>query len=771
MSFKVTARTILQLGAELISSDAIAFYELVKNSFDARSKKVTIRVVIRLSRATIEDYLKKLNDVDFKVDKKILEEFKADILSKIDAEARNADEARLELTEINDRKGLIHFLRNVNYIEVEDFGEGMSLTDLEDIYLTIGTRYRKEQKAQESNSNRPILGEKGLGRLSVMRLGDGVIIETTKSGERNFNVIEIDWTVFSHDSDALLHTVKLAPKLGERKEDRDFQGTRIRITDLRSPWFKKTLEDIAKDELAKFIDPFGTRNRDFIKLWFNKEPVVVPGFDNSVFEQAQAFAKATLEFDRGDNPVFHGEVEDRFYKRKNAFSLSGTHLASVLKLTDLKNELLSLGPFEVSLHWFNRKVLRESGHPDAKYYEDLVKMWGGGLMLYRDGFRINPYGGPDDDWLNLDKKALARQGYKMNRAQIIGKVDVTSKRNPKLVDQTNREGLRDNREKNLLILLLQHFIWDEVTAFTDDVKKQVESSKAALSLKQLEKRIEQGQADVKMAITALRKKYPNINNEDKILDKIEGVLDESRELFRRAKASADVLQDRLKTTITLAGLGLMVDAIAHELNRSTGHALRTIDSMDAMQLPAGAKEQINTLRLQLKTLRTRLKVIDPLGPSGRQQKTTVDLIAIVEDVIKGHQAQFKRHRIRCEFEHGASEWRINAVPGMIVQVLENLISNSVYWIKQEQNLSQLKDATITIKLDRKAGTIKFSDNGPGIPRERKDDVFRAFFTTKPPAEGKGLGLYISKEIAKYHGASFHLEDNGKNTLNTFVLTI
>src|SRR4051794_40918782 len=48
MPFRVTARTILQLGAELISSDAVAFYELIKNAFDAGSKRVTVRVNERL---------------------------------------------------------------------------------------------------------------------------------------------------------------------------------------------------------------------------------------------------------------------------------------------------------------------------------------------------------------------------------------------------------------------------------------------------------------------------------------------------------------------------------------------------------------------------------------------------------------------------------------------------------------------------------------------------------------------------------------------------
>jgi hypothetical protein len=52
--FRVTARTVLQLGAELISSDAVAFYELINNSFDAGSPKVTIRVVVRVPHEALK---------------------------------------------------------------------------------------------------------------------------------------------------------------------------------------------------------------------------------------------------------------------------------------------------------------------------------------------------------------------------------------------------------------------------------------------------------------------------------------------------------------------------------------------------------------------------------------------------------------------------------------------------------------------------------------------------------------------------------------------
>ena len=73
--------------------------------------------------------------------------------------------------------------------------------------------------------------------------------------------------------------------------------------------------------------------------------------------------------------------------------------------------------------------------------------------------------------------------------------------------------------------------------------------------------------------------------------------------------------------------------------------------------------------------------------------------------------------------------------------------------------------------NRKNESILYSDNGPGIPKEKKEDIFRPFFSTKPPGDGKGLGLYISRENAKYNNAVLSLLDENKNNLNTFILSL
>jgi signal transduction histidine kinase len=112
------------------------------------------------------------------------------------------------------------------------------------------------------------------------------------------------------------------------------------------------------------------------------------------------------------------------------------------------------------------------------------------------------------------------------------------------------------------------------------------------------------------------------------------------------------------------------------------------------------------------------------------------------------------------------------VKGMIVQILENLLSNSVYWLKQQRKLDRSFFPKIMVTIDKRSKTISLTDNGPGVPPSRKEEIFQPFVTTKPPGEGKGLGLYISREIAKYNKAALVLSDERtihKNRLNTFIL--
>ncbi len=783
MSFRVTARTILQLGAELISTDAVAFYELIKNAFDAGSPRVEINMVSRIPHDSILVLREMLAGAEKEKDSaralasSSVESIREMIIAEITTGAPKARQLALEIGECTTLDDFEALLNEANYIDIVDTGEGMSLSDLTDVYLTIGTRSRLEQREQHKTSTkgRPILGEKGLGRLSTMRLGNRLKVITSRSGEIRWNVLDIDWNMFSHASDKLIEEIPVIPHHGEGKDDPTLSGTTIHISGLESGWSQDKLEQIARDEFSRLTDPFTPRSRYPITLRFNANIIPIISLDKLLFQYAHAAVNAELRFDVGDKPHLVGSVDYRYRSREKTFELDEVALVSITKSPPLV--IKHLGPFKMSLYWFNRRLLTASaGVPDSPRVRSLVEQWAGGLMVYRDGFRVHPYGSPEDDWLSLDRRALASQGYKVNRRQVIGKVDISSRSNPQLVDQTNREGLRDNEDKVVLVRLLQHILLAEFRTFLDSVDAEVRA-RDILSFDEVEERLVTQEKQIDHNLHALIRKHPDVANDKEIVDAIEDAAGNIRKLMQEATRLADEYEKGRTQLVHLAGLGLMVEIISHELNRATSHTLATLESSKRVDLPPDVLSLFETLKEQLKTIEKRIRVLDPLSTSGRQVKERFDLIGWVRDILLSHEAQFERHNIKCELRvepKSATSLTIRVVKGMIVQILENLISNSVYWLKQKGRLDRSFKPEISVVIDTALKEITFTDNGPGISPARRDEVFQPFVTTKPPGEGKGLGLYISREIANYNGASLYLSNERtlhQGSLNTFVFAL
>jgi signal transduction histidine kinase len=414
-------------------------------------------------------------------------------------------------------------------------------------------------------------------------------------------------------------------------------------------------------------------------------------------------------------------------------------------------------------YWYNRRILDEiTGIGDREQVRDLVRAWSGGLMLFRDGFRVHPYGGPNDDWLDLDRISLSGRAFKVNRAQLIGKVDISSEANPRLIDQTNREGLRDNPEKAVLKTLLLHILIDQLRDFLEKVDK---TKRMPVTFGELEGRVEAEERTLGEVIDRLREIAEEFDDID--IRPIERSLRESvkeiERTMRDAKELAEQYDQDRKQVIHLASLGMMVEHIAHELVRTTEHTLRTLSDTLTRKLPGDTKALLTNVEDQLVSLRKRLSLLDPHTASGRQVREPVPLVATIGEILRGHSAQFDRHGIKVIVTSvpPKSEVTVKLVRGMFIQVIENLISNSVYWLKQKIEMESEFKPIITVTVRTADKLVLFTDNGPGIDADDCEDVFRPFFTRKPPGEGKGLGLYISRQIAEYHGATLDL-DRGKD---------
>ncbi|WFE75246.1 ATP-binding protein [Roseinatronobacter sp. S2] len=446
--FKVTARTVLELGSELISSDIIAFYELIKNGFDAGSKKgVDIRFVIPLRRNA---YLRLKSQVATEID---LDDLKENLRNLLDSGCSKEalqpfDKVLAARTKKMFLLALTEAYRGANVIVVSDQGKGMSLAELGDNYLTIGTPSRKRSVddamkhtiIEDDDIPPPYLGEKGIGRLSAMRLGERLLLATARNTDAHLNVLDIDWRSFS-DLDAMVEDTQIKPKRGDKKKDPTYSGTTLSISDLSEDWTRTKLELLAEHDFARLVDPFNDpKKRPRIALYWNEDRISIPWMDKILLRHSHATVEATYRISE-DGP----RLSYRMEARKLGFDHPQEIDEGTLSLPDLVGSIIgkddifpvesltSLGPFRFNAYWYNRRMLGGiEGLGDQKHVRELQRRWSG-IMMFRDSFRVFPYGDDDDDWLGLDRKALGSPGYSLNKAQFVGHVRISRLRNPFLL--------------------------------------------------------------------------------------------------------------------------------------------------------------------------------------------------------------------------------------------------------------------------------------------------------------------------------------------------
>lgn len=758
MAFKITARTLLEMGAELIGSDAVALYELAKNSVDARSPVVRIRVQSVLLYSRFRQALDLLDDGSIPL---------ADIRDSIenwvlpDAPPGVARPLLQALEGAHNRpafrRKLVEGYKDVNFVEVSDDGEGMSLDDLENIFLTIGTRSRRAEKTtwddHGTDPTRPLLGDKGVGRLSVMRLGDHLTVHTTRAGEKRWNNLEIDWTRFSHDSDALLEEVEVAPERGSRKDDSAVQGTTIRVSQLKGDWTRSKFGEMLNAEFSRMVDPFDRRRgNQLFRIVYNDQQVTLPQIPKRLFEAAHAVVSARFEYleDRQAQLVLEMDYRLNTHKR-HVVTFPEVQLVALTKSRSTR-VLRRLGPFKMEFLWFNRLFLTAvEGLGTKSDVRNMVRQWAGGLMVFRDGFRINPYGGADDDWLQLDKRAFGRRGYKLNRQQVIGRVNL-SWRNRRLVEQTNREGLVDNEYKEALVSILQKVL-ETFKTFSQNIEDEIRQEDLT-SVEVLKARVAKAKTEIQKRIREIAADAPEqagpLQEVERLVRQLASQIDDVDDII-------DDYKDERRKFVHLAGLGLMVELILHELGRSSSSTLSTLEGVDTSQLAGKLPAVFQTLESQLRTLQKRIETLDPLSTSRRQTKESFAVEDLVQQVVDAREAQADRHKVKVSIRNASEQpWRVKAVRGMLIQIIENLLANAFYWLKQQAIVDSDFRPRILIEIDPSECLIEISDNGPGIEAAEAEDIFKPFVSAKPPGEGSGLGLYIARELAEYHGWTLKL---------------
>jgi signal transduction histidine kinase len=773
------ARVLLELGAELISSDAVALYELIKNSLDANSGRVTLTVQMVSQPSARRALVKKWSAASVKWD---VDTFRAEVVEHLEPSANQASKsAFLSLIDFSSASASLASLEKaafeLNQISVSDKGDGMDDEALIRCYLTIGTPERLLEKSKlieegQDEGKRIPLGEKGIGRLAAMRIGRHVTVTSSIEAKPLQYQLVLDWRPIFNNPSLGLEALDFAPvEDGQKKEPK---GTSIVIRDIQSDWNLEKLRELAEFDLGKLADPFRSDYANqFLKIKYQ-------GGDQSLILAFHAanldFADATCEISFRAGTIGKSTPEDaqprlrvttsykRFDKAESMLH-EGAHLAEIVshkpgrrgvkpkasdrlpRSDEVVDALASLGDFDAKFWWFNRgRLMREQKELWAEKLRRFVREWSGGLLVYRDGYRVYPYGAAADDWLDLDRKALASSAYKLNRAQIVGCLRISSKKNPHLLDQTNREGFRDCPEKEALRRLLRQAIIADCKTFlerTDKANKTADEE----TIQDIDNRIGDSSDTAVKNLLSLERRVPA---EAATIRSVLVELAEVQDAWNRAKEALKARDDEVEKYSHLAGVGLMVELLAHELARSTDGALELLADKKTSRDP----KRLEALEAILKTLNKRVRVIDELSIPGRQRKSHQDVGALAGLIFEFYETKLARHEIQYSIVNlSKSSFSAYVEKGQILQIFDNLMSNSVYWLARR--LDRTTAPYIKITLDGKAKKIRFEDNGPGIPTDVGIRVFDAFFTSKQDG-GRGLGLYISQRMASENNIKLKL---------------
>lgn len=780
--FSVAARTLVHLGAELITSDEVALNELIKNAFDADSKRVRIDFRIGLPQAELDRLLEQAREHTHTAGSGSLEAFVETVAQRLSNEGAaphgNAAQAAKRVDALKATtswRQAAAVLETVNTISVSDRGSGMDKDTLETVFLQIGTPSRYETQVS-TELQRTILGNKGIGRLAMMRLGDRATV-TSWTVPQSAHQIAFDWREFDR-TDKMIDGISVDIVPVPPAHDGP-TGTEIEIAALRTAWSKAQVEDrFVGAFLRRLQNPFQDMTKQAlfpIDVHYNGgERIPIEGMKKVLSEHAQADLELVFA-------PSASQPTDTVVTTTLVDHLRGIDPQTVLRTRDevahkveaTPEELKSIGPFTARLRWFNRETLRAQTtlHGTTKEARAELDLWSGGVAIYRDGFRVGFSGqSSGEDWLAIDSSALKRGGFAVNRIQTVGAIEISRIANPNLIDRSNREGLIESRQTKIVRSILFDFAIEELRRHIthegeEEKRSQLEEAakSAPETIRSRIKQAEQGLAEIRARVPADTKKTVQ-----SITDHLHFIKAETK----RFEEAARLVGERREDILELAGVGTVMAGVLHELTRTTGHTRQLLQKLAKGESPE-TRALLVKLDNEIKAINTRLRQLDPLTPSGRHRKEEFDLSALLQTILHGYEARFERHEIHATLtmsgQDKVSPHLVKMVRGFVSLAVENLLTNSVYWLQRGLKAGQTQ-REIHLELDPESKTLTVWDNGPGIALADKDRVFTAGFTLRP--RGQGLGLFLAAEVATYHLAQLVLDgadDDGR--YRAFVLQL
>ena len=228
-----------------------------------------------------------------------------------------------------------------------------------------------------------------------------------------------------------------------------------------------------------------------------------------------------------------------------------------------------------------------------------------------------------------------------------------------------------------------------------------------------------------------------------------------------------LLEDKVLQREKLAAVGQLVSGIAHELNNPLTAVTGYAQLLAGAPLPPELADKAERLRQEAERAGRIVSNLLLFARGGKAEKQLVRIEDIVERSLRLRAYELKVENIEVVRELPADLPPVSADPHQLEQVFLNILLNA-----EQAILSARNRGRITLRAAAEGGRLRLqvSNDGPGIAPDLLPHIFDPFVTTKPAAEGTGLGLYISRTIVREHGGEIHAE-SGPGGGATFVVEL
>ncbi|MBD3636601.1 MAG: ATP-binding protein [Crocinitomicaceae bacterium] len=716
--FSVDAGVVDRLGRELVGKKETAVSELVKNAYDADSKTV---------------------DLIFE----------------------NSDEEGGMLT-------------------LSDDGDGMSREELVNGFMRISST-DKVHNPTSKLYKRNRAGRKGIGRFAVQRLGNKLTIISQKENLPNAVKVTVNWDDYVGDKDLSIINNQIE-ELPKQKE----KGTDLIIEGLRDKWTIASIERVYR-YVSALIQPFPLSKERIKKEDDRNKKTLDPGFKASLFkieedkkipiadEQSMIYDYAIA--------IFEGYV-DKDGKSYVSIESKRLGISELVELGAKKDESKLAYQHLRNVNFKAYYFLYITDYIPSQQLRKIIDLaqHSGGIRLYRNGFRVLPYGDFGDDWLELDESEkkrilLPRHG----NTNFFGFAEVEDPEGVKFEETSSREGLLETES----FMELRDFLYRGLTTGVIKIAN-ARAVKITTGQKDWEKKYERPVEKLKNLKEELKKeaKHEEIDNyRGKSKEDITSELISRTEKIQNVVEAIDEViiqqekedEDQFKETAilrVLASLGLSIGIYTHEIR----HYLATIHASTKLlskRYPDDKDYQnkIQQLLNNVKILRTYTSYFDKTVSENISRELVPQEVPIVIErffnVVSLDSGLNETEILPIEIGAGdlysvpmhSSEW---------ATILYNLYSNSLKAIKRAGN-----EGKILMRIGEEDGRIflEFIDNGDGIPEENRERIFQAFYTTSTAAShfateedevlGTGLGLKIVRDIIEAYNGEIEVMDAPK----------